>query len=273
MNVQFTERRPAFPLMSYVQTYWQGDFNTSNEEKFSQSVLPNGCVEIIIHLTSDHCALSENGKTWNVSPEFTLLGVYDKPYDVVFDQNVKVFGIRLFPDGMANIFGVPPKLIMSSFENVNDVFGDDFRVFSSKIRDLKDFDDQVALANQFIGKKLSNNVKSYDYTHLAMELIRKTNGLENYNDLVNQVPISQRQLQREFKNLYGISIRDYMRLARLNAIHEYMQNNAAKLTALSYDLNFTDQSHLIKEYKTFSGVTPKALLKNRGAYIINTGSE
>ena len=104
-----------------------------------------------------------------------------------------------------------------------------------------------------------------------MKLIRQTQGLENYQKLTEQIPISLRQLQREFKNQYGLTIKDYMRISRINAIHQYMQTNNGSLTKLAYDLDFTDQSHFIREYKNHVGIAPKKFTKNQDAFIVNIG--
>jgi AraC-like DNA-binding protein len=269
MNTVFTEFLPSHTLLPYIQTYWQGNFNIKGEKDFSQSVLPNGCIELIIHITDNHCTLSKNDGDWAKSPVFTLLGLYDKPYEVQFSHNVRVFGIRFYPDGIRNIFGIPPSEFLATYEDGTDVFGHSLREFCAKIRELNTTAEQVSLANEFISGQLASHVQTYDYTHLAMKLIRKVQGMADYQELTAQVPISIRQLQREFKALYGITVRDYMRLSRMNAIHNYMLSKNQSLTQLPYDLNFSDQSHFIREFKNYVGVAPKKFINRRNQFIIN----
>src|SRR5690606_36321060 len=132
------------------QTYWVGNFNIYSEKDYSQSVLPNGCIELIIHTTDDHCALSKDENRWSVSPAFTLIGLYDKPYEVQFSRHVKVFGIRFYPDGIRNIFGVPPSEFLATYEDSTDVLGKHLNAFCSQIRALHHPEQQVQLANAFI---------------------------------------------------------------------------------------------------------------------------
>ena len=113
------------------------------------------------------------------------------------------------------------------------------------------------------------NRKTYDYAHLAMQLIREHQGLINFEYLKEKIPIGLRQLQRDFKNNYGIKITDYIRLSRLNMINKYMLNGQSNLTELAYELQFTDQSHFIREFKNYTGLAPGRFLKNQGDYIIN----
>lgn len=227
-----------------------------------------GCIELIIHLTADHCQLSREEGKWSVSPAFTLLGIYDKPYEVVFTQNVQVFGIRFYPDGINHIFGIPPAVFFATYEDGTDVLGRQMKAFCEKIRSL-DTMEQVQITDAFLKSQLAKNQRPYDHTHAAMTYIRNAKGMTDYQALNRLIPISPRQLQREFKTIYGITITDYMRLSRLNAIQRYMQSQPQSLTWLSYELNFSDQSHFIREFKTFAGVAPGKFIKNRAHFIVN----
>lgn len=269
METIFSEFSPELRLQPYIQSYWSGIFNTNSLENYSQSVVPNGCIELIIHLTNDHCALSKSFKGWSYSPSFTLLGVFDNVYEVRFNSKVEVFGIRFFPDGIKNVFGVPPSEFHATYEDGIDVLGSDLKDFCEQIRESREHSQRVAMANAFISKQLERNRSAFDYSHLTMELIRQNHGKADYNEIVEKIPISPRQLQREFKRTYGLTVTEYMRLTRMNAIHNYMISNGGSLTELSHEMNFTDQSHFIKEFKNYSGITPKRFSKSRERFIIN----
>lgn len=269
MNNQFSESSPSPELIPFVQSFWVGNFNVDGAKQFSQTVTPNGCIELIIHLSEAHCYLFKPTSKWSTTPVFTLLGLFNKPYDVKFSQRVKVFGIRFYPDGIRNIFGVTPSEFLATYENSLDVLGISLNEFCEKIRALDDFQQQVRDANQFILQKLVIHVRSYDYTHYAMKLIRQSQGMMDYKQLTTEVPISIRQLQREFKSVYGITLMDYMRLLRLNAIQNYMYAGNARLSELPYELNFTDQSHFIREFRNYVGVPPGKFRKRRNEFIVN----
>lgn len=271
MNIAISEYQPAVDLQPFIQAFWLGTFNINSEQHNVQTVVPNGCIELVIHLSDTHCALIKHSGTWSNSPDFTLLGLYTQPYDVQFSGTVRVFGIRFFPDGIRNIFGVAPSEFLATFENSVDVFGQGIQDFSVRIRSEKSVEAQLELANAYIKRQLEWHHQSHDYTHIAMRLIREAAGLADYRKLTSRVPISDRQLQREFKHLYGITIRDYMRLSRMNAIQNYMRSGNKNLTQLSYDFDFTDQSHFIREFKNYIGLPPRRFIKNSNRFIVNPG--
>lgn len=271
MSSILQEYKPSRSLNAFVQAYWTGDFNRNSESGFSQSVVPNGCIELIIHLSDDHCALSKHD-AWDLSPEFTLIGLFTTSYEVRFGTRVKVFGIRFYPDGIHNIFGIPPGHFLGSYEDCRAVFGRQLGDYCSRLRDTRSLEEKIALTETFLTDNLRRHQKQFDYTGLAAGIIRRHQGLLALEALKERVPISQRQLQREFKIRYGLSPKAYTRLARLNAIQLYMQQTSVPdYSDLAYSHGFADQSHFIREFKLLTGNNPGAFAREREKFIVNPG--
>ncbi len=267
MRVRFSAYKPSLALSGYVQAYYTGDFNLHTERDFRQSVVPNGCIELIIHLSGDHCELL-NTDTWRISPEFTLIGLQTEAYQVRFQSLVQIFGIRFNPEGLYKIFGVPPALFTATFQDGKDVLGNEFHDYCERLRESADMKQRIQLTEEFLRKRLMKTAPHYDYVGHASQTIRKHNGLISLDELTDQVPISPRQLQREFKNKFGITAKEYMRLSRLNAVQRYLQISPnVSLTDLSYRNGFSDQSHFIREYKRMTSTNPRNFLKSRERFI------
>lgn len=63
---------------------------------------------------------------------------------------------------------------------------------------------------------------------------------------------------RIFSENIGTTPKDFMRIVRLQRTLSVMQHNQGiGFAQLSYECGYTDQSHMIKELKLFSGYTPK----------------
>lgn len=265
------EYLPSSPLRALVQCYWSGDFNTRSLRDFSQSVIPNGFVELIIHLTDDHCDLYK-GHEWGHSPNHTLLGIYTKPYSVRFRKNVKVFGVRFNPEGFNIAFGALPSEFLGTFEDMESVGGKAIADFCDSVRECASVALRIRHTEEFLAKKLCNPRVASDYVSKAAVMIRQ-NELIRMTELYELIPISPRQLQREFKSRIGISPKAYMRLARMNAIQRYLNvNGNPDLTALSYDHGFSDQSHFIREFRALTGTRPGRFQKERSRFIVNPGA-
>jgi|GEM_PF-4039722 len=73
---------------------------------------------------------------------------------------------------------------------------------------------------------------------------------------------SYRSIHRIYKDNLGMGPKDFLMMKRfrmsLQGLHDFQLN---KLAVLDYSLEFSDQSHFIRNFKKYSGFTPKAFLK------------
>lgn len=269
-NSQIITYAPGLQLSAYVAAYWTGSFNLQHTEQLEQTVVPNGAVELIIHLADAHCLLINTAGEMERSPGYTLIGLHTAPYSVTFPAHVPVFGIRFYPDGLKNIFSVPSAVVLDSYADAGAVFGQDFRAFCLKLKNTRSNSGRIQQTERFLLCNLEKNKKSFDYVQLAAHIIRRQQGMLSQQYLVNNVPLGIRQLQRDFKTQTGITAKEYIRIARLNAIHRYMEvQHQPNLTDISYEYGFADQAHFAREFKKLNGKAPRSFLKSRHNYIIN----
>lgn len=81
-------------------------------------------------------------------------------------------------------------------------------------------------------------------------------------DFNNLISISQKSFIQKFKNTFHIAPNQYARLKQVNhAIIKLNVNKYKNLTSIGLDCGFYDQSHFIKTFKKYSGLTPKQFLK------------
>jgi AraC-like DNA-binding protein len=269
MNIRINETRPSAFLQPYVHTYWHGQFNVDCSRLFSQQVMPNGYIELIFHLGSRHCFLYKDNR-WSQSPVYTLIGLFTKPYTVQFDERVDTFGIRFKPEGIYNLFGIPAVEFSEDFIDMESVLERSFSLFSAQLRELSSVEAKVEATNTYLSSMLHKNSINYYYLNRAAEFIRQTSGLVGMDEVVSNVYISRRQLEREFKEKLGITPKQYMRIVRLNRVNTLLLRSAKpNLSGITYETGFADQAHLIREFRTFSGVAPFRFIKARREFIVN----
>jgi AraC-like DNA-binding protein len=269
MSVEIKEYKPIAELSPYIELFWTGSFNKNSSELLSQRVVPYGYVELIIHLTDAHCELLQ-GAEHSPSPDYTLIGLFSKHYDVHFRRYVRVFGIRIKPEGVYNIFGTPASEVHQNYFDVESIAGKSFSEFCSAVRDSITTAKMISSAEQYILKNISSGRINLYYLNRAAEIIRRRNGVITINDLASKVYISTRQLEREFKEKLGISPKSYMRIARLNEVNRRIINGErVDLTELSYSAGYSDQAHFIRDFKQFTGESPRVFITRKDRFIVN----
>ena len=268
MDVQLQEYRPVQALSPYVQRFWSGRFNTSGKDCLSQRVLPNGFVEVIVHLTDLHCdLLSSNG--WKQSPDYTLIGLHNNPYEVHFQREVEVFAIRFKPEGFFALFGVPLEELADGHEDLVAVLGTKFRDVAARLKDEKDIAGRLRAAERFLGKVAACSESTY--LNRAGELIRSAGGKLRVDEMADQLCISRRQLERTFKEKLGVSPKQYMRIARLNRVQDLLREGQCQgIADVAYQAGYADQSHLNRDFKLLVGDSPSNYVAKQHRYAVNS---
>lgn len=83
--------------------------------------------------------------------------------------------------------------------------------------------------------------------------------------LASQCACSRRTLERSFKQVVGLSVKQYQKMARLEQmiLALYQQQSAVDWTHFSQKFGFSDQSHLIRTLKQQLRKTPGNYMKRR----------
>ncbi|MCF2505321.1 helix-turn-helix transcriptional regulator [Dyadobacter sp. CY107] len=192
-------------------------------------------------------------------PPAFISGVKISPYILDLD-NHEVVTVTFYPQAIKQLFGI----------NVNELNDQIVDLINFAPADLLErlyysrcLAERIDLLTEFLLKKI-NDAAPPD--HLISESIRLINDIDietSLNSLSNHFKISTRQFERRFKSSTGLSPKLFIRAARFeSALQAIKDNHFENLSSIAYHLNFADQSHFIKEFKAFSGLTPKTFLFN-----------
>ena len=270
MNSPITEYQPNDLLKPFVELYWEGSFNT-NKERLSLHIVPNGCVEMIIHLSDLHCNLHHSTYGWSQTPDYLVLGLFTQPYQVKFNTTVDVFAIRFKPEGIYNLFGLPSSMFVDSYEDMSLVLGRGFDDFCCALRDAGTTAKKIDQIEKYLLKTLTQQPGQVNYVNRAAELIRSQQGIK-IKQISEQLSVSQRQLEREFKAKIGITPKRYLRLTRINEVMRLLnQHHHLSLTSVAYHCGCADQAHFIKDFKRITGEIPTMFVKERARFIARPG--
>lgn len=96
--------------------------------------------------------------------------------------------------------------------------------------------------------------------HVSTELLQK-GALRTFN---HSLSISQKSFIQKFKKQYTLTPNQYVKLKQVNYAIQLLKNSkSGELTQVGLEAGFYDQSHFIKVFKKFCGVTPKQFPTNQ----------
>lgn len=86
------------------------------------------------------------------------------------------------------------------------------------------------------------------------------------NLLANAACLCKRQYERVFRDTIGMNPKEYARIVRFQKAMWLMQRGETNFAAIAAECGYSDQSHLIRNFKELSGHTPESLLKQHIPY-------
>jgi AraC-like DNA-binding protein len=120
--------------------------------------------------------------------------------------------------------------------------------------------DRIDLMEAFLLEKLIAGKQDPLIGH-AIQLIRRQDGIIPIRDLSLSLHISQDAFEKRFRAQVGSTPKQYASIVRLrNLIKKYPA--ASSLTKVSYEAGYFDQSHFIKDFRLFTGQSPKDFFKS-----------
>ncbi|MCM8732110.1 helix-turn-helix domain-containing protein [Hephaestia sp. GCM10023244] len=188
-----------------------------------------------------------------------IIGPTTGAMKVSVEGPVHAFGCGITPTGWATMLGVDASGMINRVVDAHDVFGRD--VLRRARRALIDAPDMAAMAR--IGEELiSTLVARRDggahafVSHVDAWLADSVS--PQIEDLVAVTRLSRRQVERKCNALYGAPPKLLARKYRaLRAAVALVSNDASLDDVL--ERGFYDQSHLIREIKQFTGLTPRQI--------------
>lgn len=117
---------------------------------------------------------------------------------------------------------------------------------------------EAELCQCLTGRRLSERSAPIDLAALAA-FIHRRRGQVTVQGLADSAGVSRQHLARLFREGIGVAPKMYARIVRFRASLACTGRGAA----LAADLGYFDQSHMIAEFKEFSGLTPGTLIAER----------
>lgn len=263
MKVHYEEFQPSAVLSQLVDLYWFSSFEGGPSEVSPlQYCLPDGMVELIVHLGEHKSREIVNGQKVEF-PESLLVGIMEKPVIWEAPGGASLFGIRFKPEGIANLMRSPISELANTFIDANLIMDKQASSIIQNLKEAQSNQHRIFYMEAFLQNQLSRHQSRPNCFSAAVHLIR--NGEPGYSitDLSKAVCISERQLQRVFKENMGIGPKSYSRIIRFRKIKQFLQTNPkVSWVDIAYDFGYADQAHFIRDFKAFSGRTPGVVLAN-----------
>jgi len=243
---------PQGLLSDHVQAVW------------SASVSPEGSNDIQRWLHSDACSgilFNLGGKIYLNDIEFSsgvvLLPVSKQAQLITLPPGSQLVGVRFHP---AISFALLGTLCQQPITlKVEDDFSAELYLLYRQLKDVQGHYSKIIALYRWLDKTIdAANTLPYS----LMKALNVLNSSSSLGSLSGCIPLSQRQIERQFQKWMSMTPKYYQRILRVKTALNYLKYNPeTELADLALNNGFTDQAHMTREFNQIAKTTPRQYSK------------
>jgi len=246
---QLSRHPPAHDLSFFVERYWIVSWDLRGQEPYMQETLPYPCVNLVF----------EQGQS-------RVYGVETGKFARLLENKGRVFGVKFKPGAFYPFVKFPISQLTNASISLCDTFGFDSKALEEAILLIEDEGKMVEFAEKFLRERLPEQDKHVRAINEIVDYIIAHRQITKVDDVVNQLNLNKRTLQRLFRQYVGVTPKWVIKRYRLHEVAERLaEGDVMDWPSMVVELGYSDQAHFIRDFKTIVGRTPTEYAKQIGS--------
>ena len=172
--------------------------------------------------------------------------------------------VRFRPGGMTPFFGIPPAELTDQSTGIDAFWGAFGRRVEERVQSAPTPAEAIMRVQKALGTRLNHRYSPDRKMLRAVDTILANRGQLRVGHLAGAIGLSRRQFERRFRQATGLSPKRLCRISRFANLCSRMNGSGRQDwagTALA--CGYSDQAHMIRECRFFTGHSPRNYLKKR----------
>jgi len=253
---------PVPLLAADVNCFWALE---QDQESYNREVyLPDAYIEVIINVGAPLLLESEQGML--ELPRAFVNPLQNKPLRIRAAGLCQMISMQLYP------WAVKPILNIEADPSDVHVIGLDadwqrFAEYLTGVVAHHGYAEAVDCYQEYVCKRAYRHKHDITLIRTAGQLLHGSHGQIRIADLAEQSYLSSSQFERQFKHYTAVSPKAYARIVRFGGLQAaLLVNPFTPLADLADVYGYSDQAHLIREFKSFAGCTPRDFAASAPAF-------
>jgi AraC-like DNA-binding protein len=270
--MSYTEHIPAQGLQDHIAAYWIRKTSPTAQPS-SRRVYADGCADLILNAGNNTAFFNPMVRAEEMIPLYPgrlYLGGTMTAYGVVHSEpGCTLIGIRFRPGGFYTFFGLPMEPAVDTLLEFHD----------NELHGLMQKENGLPYSlDSWFAKKTIAGDKKHNFAALH-EIAHRSGGQISVESLAAAAHVSNRTLERIFKENVGIPPKEFLRIIRFQEVLRQLRHAGTpgsampgttgaasphphaeeSLLRIAFDLGYYDHAHLTNEFKKYAGILPSEL--------------
>lgn len=242
--------QPSGQLSAYVQATWCASVSNQAKQAISKPLYSDAGSGIVFNLFGE---LKIGNSTFGKG--VILLPVNVVTEHIVMQPGAKLAGVRFLPAIGYGVLGKKYDKATLLSDSAPDPF---------QLTHLFDKVDALNSEGQILEALNQWAINELDFTNVLPESLEAVLGTIDNNTMIANLDttseLSQRQIERLFKQWLGITPKHYQRILRVKQAINYIKSNRdSSLVDIATLFGFSDQAHMTREFKAIASITPSKI--------------
>lgn len=258
---------PPEILKPFVKYFWALKSNGMDKSPKTFGAIVDGCPGVIVVRSEKEAFCDQHEKL----PDILLYGQTTTPVRLTATGNFDVLGICFQPHALKSVFGFDADDLTNRSVDFDLISVQKQNKLSEQLLNAQSLDNQLKIISCYLFDRIQhNNKKKDDITTHALSQMVQANGNISLRELQQTLQLSERSLERKFKQHVGISPKLFLRICRFQeSLNQMRKNNYDKLSDIAFQNDYADQSHFIRVFKEFTGFSPLEFKKQSSEVVEN----
>lgn len=205
-------------------------------------------------------------------PDSFLYGQISEFKDLYLMNEASFIIVVFQPDGMNRLLGIAAHEMKDKITPTGEMFGLKGLILYEKLLAQRGLQGKFYCLNAFFSKLIpKGSLSNHLLIQTSLIFIANNQGAITIQQLVKHTGYSERHIERAFGESIGLSPKKFGSIVKLHHFLKLLRNKSEldTLTGLSCEAGYSDQPHLIKDFRKYTGVTPKEYLQKTNRLAVN----
>jgi AraC-like DNA-binding protein len=261
LAVKYLSIAPTPPLAEFIERFW---YSSDGPVHQKVRIVPNGTMELVFNLDEDELGIYDTDRPRRCESfsGAVFSGAYARPLFV--DSREHVMGVHFKPGGAFRFLGVPASELTDTHLDLEVLWGRSTQDLREQLCAAANPAMRVRVLERGLVARLENTSEEHRAVRAALDIFGRDAGEARTRDIAAHLGLSQRHFIKVFSNQVGITPKQFGRVQRFQRALELTRSSSTPNWAdIVVACGYFDQSHLIHDFRTFSGLTPTELHRQR----------
>jgi AraC-like DNA-binding protein len=267
MPIEIKKYPVQHPLLKkYIKFFWEIHVE---HLQLNNKIIPVRNIDLKFNLNERPHYLCLNGKE-QLLEDVYFSGLQDhyRNASVKINGKTDVLGICFQPEGFFPFLKIPVCEFKNQLLGAAEVGFKPAKIISEQLKEAPDVAARLGILEKEFLSLLNTNILIPENFRQIFNALKQNDNPILISRFCQQNNINKRNLERMYNKYVGLSAKSYGTLNRFQySINRLLYTDYSKLSDLAYDNGYFDQMHFIKEFRRFSGDTPKSFVSQKDSML------